>query len=72
MRFTEFYSGYRAYNQHALSKNSMAKMKDNFHFDTEIVIKLHQQGFRIAEVPIPTYYGYEICYVNGMKYPHST
>ncbi len=25
-------------------------------------------GKRIVEVPIPTYYGDEICYVNGMKY----
>ena len=27
-------------------------------------------GGRIVEVPIPTYYGDEICYVNGMKYAH--
>ena len=25
-------------------------------------------GMRIAEVPIPTYYGDEICYVDGMGY----
>ena len=25
-------------------------------------------GCRIAEIPIPTYYGDEICYVDGMKY----
>jgi 2-polyprenyl-3-methyl-5-hydroxy-6-metoxy-1,4-benzoquinol methylase len=43
-------------------------MTDDFHFDTEIIIKLHHQGFRIAEVPIPTYYGNEICYVNGLRY----
>jgi 2-polyprenyl-3-methyl-5-hydroxy-6-metoxy-1,4-benzoquinol methylase len=43
-------------------------MTDDFHFDTEIIIKLHHQKFRIGEVPIPTYYGDEICYVNGMSY----
>jgi 2-polyprenyl-3-methyl-5-hydroxy-6-metoxy-1,4-benzoquinol methylase len=43
-------------------------MTDDFHFDTEIIIKLNHQGFRISEVPIPTYYGTEICHVNGMKY----
>jgi 2-polyprenyl-3-methyl-5-hydroxy-6-metoxy-1,4-benzoquinol methylase len=43
-------------------------MTDNFHFDTEIIIKLNHQRFRILEVPIPTYYGDEICYVNGLKY----
>ena len=43
-------------------------MTDDFHFDTEIIIKLHHQGFRIREVPIPTFYGDEICYVNGLRY----
>ena len=43
-------------------------MTNDFHFDTEIIIKLHHQGFRIREVPIPTYYGGEICYVNGFRY----
>lgn len=65
---TEFHSGYRAYNLHALSQIRFDKMTDDFHFDTEIIIKLHHQNFRIAEVPIPTFYGDEICYVNGVKY----
>jgi 2-polyprenyl-3-methyl-5-hydroxy-6-metoxy-1,4-benzoquinol methylase len=43
-------------------------MTDDFHFDTEIIIKLNHQRYRIKEVPIPTYYGDEICYVNGMRY----
>jgi 2-polyprenyl-3-methyl-5-hydroxy-6-metoxy-1,4-benzoquinol methylase len=29
---------------------------------------LNHQGMRIKEIPIPTYYGNEICHVNGMKY----
>ncbi len=68
MHLTEFHSGYRAYSMHALKQLDFSKMTDDFHFDTEIIIKLHHQGFRIHEVPIPTYYGDEICYVNGMKY----
>jgi 2-polyprenyl-3-methyl-5-hydroxy-6-metoxy-1,4-benzoquinol methylase len=68
MNLTEFHSGYRAYNLEALRKINFSKMTDDFHFDTEIIIKLHHQGFHIKEVPIPTYYGNEICYVNGMKY----
>lgn len=65
---TEFHSGYRAYNLHALKRIDFSHMTDDFHFDTEIIIKLHHQGMRISEIPIPTYYGDEICYVNGMKY----
>ena len=68
LNLTEFHSGYRAYSVAALRQIEMARMTDDFHFDTEIIIKLHHQGFRIHEVPIPTYYGSEICYVNGMKY----
>ena len=41
---------------------------NDFHFDTEIIIQLLNAGQRIVELPIPTYYGDEICRVNGMKY----
>ncbi len=68
MNLTEFHSGYRAYSLHALRKIDMSRMTDDFHFDTEIIIKLNHQGMRIHEVAIPTYYGGEICYVNGMRY----
>jgi glycosyltransferase involved in cell wall biosynthesis len=68
MRLTEFHSGYRAYSLHALRRIDLSKMTNDFHFDTEIIIKLQHQGLQIHEVPIPTYYGNEICYVNGMKY----
>ena len=68
LRLTEFHSGYRAYNLHALRCIDFSRMTHDFHFDTEIIIKLQHQRFRIHEIPIPTYYGDEICYVNGMKY----
>lgn len=68
MKLTEFHSGYRAYSLNALRQIDFTHMTNDFHFDTEIIIKLHHQGFRIKETPIPTYYGDEICYVNGMKY----
>jgi 2-polyprenyl-3-methyl-5-hydroxy-6-metoxy-1,4-benzoquinol methylase len=68
LRLTEFHSGYRAYSLDALRQIDFTHMTDDFHFDTEIIIKLHHQNFHILETPIPTYYGQEICYVNGMKY----
>ena len=68
MNLTEFHSGYRAYSLKALGEIDMSRMTDDFHYDTEIIIKLQHQRMRILEVPIPTYYGTEICYVNGMKY----
>ena len=39
-----------------------------FHFDTEIIIQLLFAGCHIKELPIPTYYGDEICHVNGIPY----
>jgi 2-polyprenyl-3-methyl-5-hydroxy-6-metoxy-1,4-benzoquinol methylase len=68
LNLTEFHSGYRAYSLHALKKIEMSRMTNHFHFDTEIIIKLQHQNLRILEVPIPTYYGGEICYVNGFGY----
>ena len=39
-----------------------------FHFDTEILIQLFIINSKIKEISIPTFYGDEICHVNGMKY----
>jgi len=65
---SEFHSGYRAYSVSALKQLPFEENSDGFNFDTQIIIQLHDAGMRIAEVPIPTYYGDEICYVDGMKY----
>jgi len=66
--FTEFHSGYRVYSVAALQKIAYRLNSNLFHFDTEIIIQLINAGQRIVELPIPTYYGDEICRVNGMKY----
>lgn len=65
---TEFHSGYRAYSVRALSAIPFDRNDDGFNFDTQIIIQLLDAGKRIVEVPIPTYYGDEICYVNGLAY----
>ena len=65
---SEFHSGYRAYSVSALKQLPFEQNSDGFNFDTQIIVQLHDAGMRIAEVPIPTYYGDEICYVDGLKY----
>jgi glycosyltransferase involved in cell wall biosynthesis len=67
-RLSEFHSGYRLYSTAALAQIPFEKNTNDFHFDTEIIIQLVLKNLRIAELPIPTYYGDEICHVNGMKY----
>ncbi len=67
-RLSEWHSGYRAYRTDALADIDFGSMADGFNFDTQIILALHDVGKKIVEVPIPTYYGDEICYVNGMRY----
>lgn len=68
MNLTEFHSGYRLYSCQALKKVPFMLNSDEWHFDTNILIQFHEAGLRIVERPIPTYYGDEICYVNGIAY----
>jgi glycosyltransferase involved in cell wall biosynthesis len=65
---SEWHSGYRAYRVDALRDVPFEENADGFHFDTQIILQLHEAGKRIHEVPIPTYYGDEICHVNGLAY----
>lgn len=67
-RLSEFHSGYRMYAAEALRRLHYRAYTDDFHFDTQIIVELLHQGLPIVEIPIPTYYGGEICYVNGMRY----
>ncbi len=67
-RLSEFHSGYRAYRMDTLRSIPFEANSNGFDFDTQIIAQILHIGGRIVEVPIPTYYGNEICYVNGMKY----
>jgi 2-polyprenyl-3-methyl-5-hydroxy-6-metoxy-1,4-benzoquinol methylase len=67
-QLSEWHSGYRAYSVEALKNIPFGANSDGFDFDTEIIVQLLESGARIVELPIPTYYGDEICHVNGMKY----
>ena len=68
LELSEWHSGYRAYSVAALRDLPFESNSDDFDFDSEIIIQLKEAGKRIVEIPIPTYYGDEICYVNGVKY----
>ncbi|TAN34180.1 glycosyltransferase family 2 protein [Patescibacteria group bacterium] len=67
-RLSEWHSGYRAYTTKALRMVNFQKNTGDYHFDSEIIIQFVDRGLKIVELPIPTYYGDEICYVNGLKY----
>ena len=69
--FSEFHSGYRIYSVKALKSIPFDLNTNDFHFDTQIIIQMLLAGLRIKELPIPTYYGDEICHVNGLKYAYN-
>jgi glycosyltransferase involved in cell wall biosynthesis len=64
----EFHSGYRLYSVAALAALPFERNTNDYHFDTEILIQLLRSRRRVAELPIPTYYGDEIRNVKGLKY----
>jgi glycosyltransferase involved in cell wall biosynthesis len=65
---SEFHSGYRLYATKALAAIPFELNSNDFHFDTEIIIQFVTAQLRIKELPIPTYYGDEVCHVNGLAY----
>lgn len=68
--FSEFHSGYRAYSTQALRSVELSGLTNSWHFDTQIILEFLRRRYRIVEVPIPTYYGDEICHVNGVPYAY--
>lgn len=68
LHLSEWHSGYRAFSVAALARIPFEQNSNGFDFDTEVLLQLHDDGARVVEVPIPTYYGDEICYVDGIAY----
>ncbi|MCB0333815.1 MAG: glycosyltransferase family 2 protein [Bdellovibrionales bacterium] len=68
LSLSEYHSGYRLYSTAALQRIPFESFTDTWHFDTQIILALAEREMRIVERPIPTYYGEEICHVNGMLY----
>lgn len=67
-KMSEMHSGYRSYRTSALRQIPFTNNSLGFDFDADIIVQFHAAGLHITEVPIPTYYGDEICHVNGMQY----
>jgi glycosyltransferase involved in cell wall biosynthesis len=66
--FSEWHSGYRAYNVQSLKKLNLGNLSNGFRFDTQIILELLAAKQRIIEIPIPTFYGDEVSHVNGLDY----
>ena len=67
---SEFHSGYRIYKVSALNEIPFHLNSNDYTFDTEIIIQFLISNFKIKEISIPTFYGGEISYVNGIYYAY--
>ena len=65
---SEFHSGFRVYAVDTLKRISFELNTNDFHFDTEIIVQLFSINAKVIELPISTYYGNEVCHVNGIEY----
>lgn len=68
LSLSEYHSGYRLYSTAALKRIPFESFTNTWHFDTQIILAMAERNMRIVERPIPTYYGDEICHVNGLAY----
>ena len=56
LQLSEFHCGFRAFRREVLESVPFGLNSDRFLFDQEIVAQSAVNGFRIAEVPVPTRY----------------
>lgn len=68
VKLSEFHSGYRVYSTKALRAVPFQLNANYFDFDTDILIQMIDTKQRFREIGVPTFYGDEICHVNGIKY----
>lgn len=71
LKLTEYHSGFRAYSKKVLETLPLEKNSDDFVFDTEIIIQLKVNNFKIREIPIITRYFPEasmVGLVRSLKY----
>lgn len=55
-RFTEYFSGFRAYSNKVLKTVPFQRFSNSFVFDQQMTISALSFGFRIGEIAIPTRY----------------
>jgi glycosyltransferase involved in cell wall biosynthesis len=57
--FSEFHTGYRAYNRHALESVNFEANSENFVFDNEILVQFVVKKMRFQEIPVSTRYSFD-------------
>lgn len=71
LKLSEYHTGYRAFSRKALEAVPWRKNSNDFIFDNEIIVQLHQAGLRFGEISCPTKYFKEagsISFWRSVKY----
>lgn len=58
-KFSEFHTGYRAYNRRALESVNFEANSENFVFDNEILVQFVIKQMRFKEIPVSTRYSFD-------------
>ena len=66
-RFSEFHTGYRAFNRDALESVPFNENSDDFIFDNEIIVQLLIKKKRFKEIPVSTRYSFDSSSVSFYK-----
>ncbi|MCX8009660.1 MAG: glycosyltransferase family 2 protein [Ignavibacteria bacterium] len=53
---SEWHTGMRAYRKEVLNKIDFEKFSNDFVFDSQMLFKIVENGFRIGEIPVPVRY----------------
>ncbi|MCB0736090.1 MAG: glycosyltransferase family 2 protein [Bacteroidetes bacterium] len=70
-KLSEYHTGYRAYSRAVLESLNLSAGSNNFVYDNEMIARIFNKGFSIAEVTCPTKYfddASSIDFKEGFKY----
>ncbi len=67
MHFSEYHTGYRAYNAKMLKKINFSKFSDDYIFDNQILLEFIKRKAKFIEVPVKTVYFKEASSINVFK-----
>lgn len=63
-QYSEFHTGYRAYERSVLESIPFLGNSNGFVFDSEMILQIVNRGIKIHEIPIPTMYHSDASSVN--------
>ena len=63
-KFSEYHTGFRAFNREVLESIHLEKNSDDFIFDNQMIAQVLYKGFKFGEISCPTKYFEEASSIN--------